>query len=619
MTTEPEVRLFDRSLIGLYRSDASGRLLRANDALAAMLDCGSAAEVLTLDLMRDVFVKSEDAPVLADAKDGDFVDGRLVQWKTRTGNVINVQLAGQIVDTAAGHVFDGTAIDLTETDALEKRTYTQRQEHKLTARILETVLHQMPALYWLTDRDLRIVQTAGAVEQIVGYPRDKYLGVRLADVLSNDPASGDSLGDHMRALAGETIVTDNVYRGKLMANVVAPYRDLAGDIIGVLGTSIDVTAYRALERRMVDAQRAESLGILAGGLAHDFNNLLVAVLGNADLALRETPVGHPGRAALENIRIAGLRAAELTDQLLAYAGQTGAGTTRVEPGLLVDELLRILAPAIPENVKFTVEIPLKLAVRGDPAQLRQVLLNLINNARDALLGRGGEVHVRAEAMHLDGSPHPDDIQIAPAGSYVMITVSDDGPGMDAETRRHVFEPFFTTKQTGHGLGLAAVLGIVRTHGGGIRVTSTPGRGARFQVLWPAAITAAISAVSPVVTAGSQTVLVIDDEDLVREVVARMVEELGYAAITAADGKSGLAMIEAQTVDAVLVDLTMPLMSGADVVAVLRERRPDLPLIVCSGYDRDGCGPVQADAFLPKPFRIDSLQRTLAKLLPLRSV
>jgi CheY-like chemotaxis protein len=369
---------------------------------------------------------------------------------------------------------------------------------------------------------------------------------------------------------------------------------------------------------MVDAQRAESLGVLAAGLAHDFNNLLVAVLGNADLALREITATSPGRSALENIRTAALRAAELTDRLLVYAGHGGAGTVRIEPALIVDELLRILAPSLPDDIKFTVDLPAKLAVRGDPGQLRQVLLNLVNNARDALLGRGGEVTVRAVRIHVDGTPHPDDVQGAAAGSYVMIEVSDDGPGMDPETLRHVFEPFFTTKQTGHGLGLAAVLGIVRAHGGGIRVTSTTGLGARFQVLWPAAITAALDAV-PAPVGGSPTVLVIDDEDLVRDVVARMVEELGYAAITAPDGKSGLAMLEHQVVDAVLVDLTMPLMSGTDVIAALRERRPNLPLIVCSGYDRDGRGPLQADAFLPKPFRIDSLQRTLAKLLPLRSV
>jgi CheY-like chemotaxis protein len=247
-----------------------------------------------------------------------------------------------------------------------------------------------------------------------------------------------------------------------------------------------------------------------------------------------------------------------------------------------------------------------------------VLLNLVSNAREALASRGGKIMIRAESVHTSGELDADDVLTAPAGSYVALSVIDNGPGMDAETRRHVFEPFFTTKQSGHGLGLAAVLGIVRAHGGGIRVHSAPESGVDITVLWPAAVTAPMRAASAPPIAG-RTVLVIDDEALVRDVVARMVEDLGYSAVTAADGQSGLDLLDRESIDAVLVDLTMPQMSGADVVAALRTKRPGLPVVLCSGYDRDGRGPVQADAYLPKPFRLDALQRTLAKLLPLRSV
>jgi CheY-like chemotaxis protein len=182
--------------------------------------------------------------------------------------------------------------------------------------------------------------------------------------------------------------------------------------------------------------------------------------------------------------------------------------------------------------------------------------------------------------------------------------------MNHETRRRIFEPFYTTKASGHGLGLAAVLGIVRAHGGGLRLTSSPGQGARFQVLWP---------MSPpdepvkVVVPAARTVLVIDDEDLVRDVVARMIEDLGYSALTACDGASGLEVLATKTVDAVLVDLTMPRMSGADVVATLRKTRPSLPVILCTGFDRDRRGHVEADAYLPKPFRIEALEKTLASI------
>ncbi len=506
---------------------------------------------------------------------------------------------------------------LAQIAALEEELRRVRGESETTSTILDQIMRQIPALYWIVDRDLNIIGTGGETAGITGYQSGSMVFRTIYDVAKADPMSTDTVANHFRAIAGEVVKVETDYRGKLLATVIGPYRR-GDEIIGAIGSSVDVTTVRTLERRMVDAQRAESLGVLAGGLAHDFNNLLVAVLGNADLGLREITEGKSPRAALENIRTAGLRAAELTEQLLAYAGRGGKGTTRVEPGLVVEELLRIIAPSIPKEVKITTDVPLKLAVRGDPAQLRQVLLNLINNARDALSGRGGEITVRASSQQIAREAHPADILSPQAGSYVVIEVEDDGPGMDEETRRHVFEPFFTTKQRGHGLGLAAVLGIVRAHGGGIRVISAPGTGAKFQILWPSVVSAAMRApTAPPISA--RTVLVIDDEDLVRDVVARMVEDLGYAAITAPDGQSGLDALDEQQIDAVLVDLTMPAMSGVDVVAALRQRRPNLPVVVCSGYDRDSRGPIQADAYLPKPFRIDALERTLAKLLPLRNV
>jgi len=474
------------------------------------------------------------------------------------------------------------------------------EELRRTEEILELVTRQMPSVYWIVDRDLRLQRTGGAVEQMFGYPRDRFVGKTLHEAHAVEPSNTDPITSHERALAGELVHYETEYCGKLGAVSVGPYRGRDREIIGVIGTCADVTTARQLERRMVDAQRAESLGVLAGGLAHDFNNLLVAILGNAELGMRELDEGKSPRAAIEKIRLAGERAAELTEQLLAYAGRRSAGKSRIEPAQLVEELLHILS--LPKEIAMEVDVSPKLAVRGDPAQLRQVMLNLINNARDAVDGHG-VIRIRASELQHTGEVDGDDVLEASAGSYVCLEVEDSGPGMDAETRRHVFEPFYTTKAGGHGLGLPAVLGIVRAHGGGIRVNASPG--ARFRVLWPAA------------DPPGRTVLVIDDEDLVRDVVARMVEDLGYAALTAADGESGLLLID--RADAVLVDLTMPRMSGSDVVSAVRARRPGIPIVLYSGYDRDGHGRVEADAYLPKPFRIEALERTLAKLLPLRSV
>jgi len=412
------------------------------------------------------------------------------------------------------------------------------------------------------------------------------------------------------SVRGERARFSSDYRNKMLENTVAPFR-VNGEIVAAIGTLIDVTATRAFERRMVDAQRAESLGVLAGGLAHDFNNLLVAILGNADLALRDISPGTPGRAALENIRNASLRAAELTDQLLAYAGRGSVSSERVVPKPLVEELLRISSPQTATNVAIEVDIAPTLAIRGDAAQVRQVVMNLIANARDALGDRGGHIRITATHVVLDGSADPDDIVTPSAGAYVSFDVTDDGPGMDVETRRRIFDPFFTTKPTGHGLGLAAVLGIVRAHGGGLRVRSSPGSGATFEVIWPATSTPASV---PAVQSPTKAILVVDDEDLVRDVVVRMIEDLGYAAIPAPDGIVALDLAAKHDVHAALVDLTMPRMSGAELVAQLRARYPAMKIVLCTGYDRDRKGPVVADAYLPKPFRMEALEAILAKLV-----
>jgi PAS domain S-box-containing protein len=601
-------RLFERSPIGMYRSTEDGRFLYVNAALATMLGY-TVDELLAVNLNRDIYVDVEQRPrLIAEYRVRGVIDGVRVHWKAKDGRPLVVQLFGHIVEDAAGASFDASVVDVTAIDSANHELVSQREELERTARTLDLVVRQVPAVYWLMDQDLRILRTGGAIETVLGYAPDRWLGRTLYEVQQVEPASGDPIEAHKRAFAGETATYQAEYRDKQLSMTVAPYwRD--GTIVGVIGTALDVTALRALECRMVDAQRAESLGVLAGGLAHDFNNLLVAILGNADLGLRDMPVGAPGRAAFENVRYAGLRAAELTDQLLAYAGR-GVVATRVAPCGLVDELLRISAPSIPENVTVKVDIP-DLAIRGDATQIRQVLLNLINNARDALGERGGLISVTARHVRHRGDDTPNDVITAVAGNYIELVISDDGPGIDRATRRRIFEPFFTTKATGHGLGLAAVLGIVRSHAGGLRLVSSPGGGARFEVMWPATSTPLEQAVA---APPGRTVLVIDDEDLVRDVVARMIEDLGYSAVTAADGPSGIDLVDRQPIDAVLVDLTMPRMSGADVVAALRSKKPTLPIVLCSGFDRDRRGPVDADAYLPKPFRMEALEQTLAKLL-----
>jgi two-component system, cell cycle sensor histidine kinase and response regulator CckA len=616
--------LIDRSPIGMLRSTEQGRILYANPALARMLGYDSVEELLAANISTDIYQDpAARARLLDEHRAKGVIDGVRMHWRTRDGRPLTVLLYGHVLDDGepgehgergepGEATFDASVVDITDVDATNQQLRQQREELERTARTLDLVVRQMPAVYWLVDTELRIQLAGGAHQEVFGYSSERWVGHTLHEAIEVDTGGrgSEAIQAHQRALTGETVTYSTEYRDKQLATTLAPYRR-DGEIVGVIGTSIDVTASRALERRMVDAQRAESLGVLAGGLAHDFNNLLVAIIGNADLGLRDTPLGAPGRNSLENVRNAGLRAAELTDQLLAYAGRGGVSSMRIDPAAVVGELLRITAPTIPANVEVHIDLPPGLTIRGDEGQVRQVLLNLIANARDALRSTGGTISISGVTCHHRGAPDPDDVVAAPPGAYVQIEIADDGPGIDPEARRRIFEPFFTTKPSGHGLGLAAVLGIVRSHRGGLRLITAPGAGARFQVMWPATTTPIEqAAVVPV----HKTVLVIDDEDLVREVVARMIEDLGYAALTAPDGPTGIEMLDREPIDAVIVDLTMPRMNGVDVIAAMRAKQPDLRIVLCTGFDRERRGPVKADAYLPKPFRIDALQQTLAKLL-----
>jgi two-component system cell cycle sensor histidine kinase/response regulator CckA len=603
--------LFDRSPIGMYRSTRDGRFLYWNAALCRITGY-SDEEMANVNIVRDLYLDPEERERLV-TKFGPLgmIDGATVKWKHKDGRILTIRLFGHIVEVDGGLSFDASVMDITAGSQ-------QREELERTAAILDVVVNQVPAIWWIVDHEMRIQRVGGPTEEILGFPPETFVGQTIRQASDGDPTARSpdrSIEAHQQALNGEIARYSSDYRNRLIENTIAPFR-VDGQIVAAIGTLTDVTATRTMERRMVDAQRAESLGVLAGGLAHDFNNLLVAILGNADLALRDVSPGAPGRAALENIRNASLRAAELTDQLLAYAGRGSVSPQRVVPKPLVDELLRISSPQLRTNVQIEVDIPDALALRGDEAQVRQVMMNLIANARDAVGEKGGNIRITAKQLVLDGSTDVDDIVTPSAGAYVSLDVTDDGPGMGRETRRRIFDPFFTTKPTGHGLGIAAVLGIIRAHGGGLRVHSAHGQGCTFQVIWPASTTApSVPAVKPM----PKSVLVVDDEDLVRDVVVRMIADLGYSPIPAADGFAALELAKSQEIDAALVDLTMPRMSGAELVAQLRTQFPAIKVVLCTGYDRDRKGPVSADAYLPKPFRMDALERILAKVLGINAL
>ena len=379
------------------------------------------------------------------------------------------------------------------------------------------------------------------------------------------------------------------------------------------------------EEQLRETQKLESIGVLAGGVAHDFNNLLTGILGNASLLLDNAAPSSFEHQALSEVVKGSERAAELTQNLLAYAGQGRFVIRPLNLSQMVQEIARLVENLIPKTAELHIETaPGLRPVDGDSGQLQQIIMNLIINAAEALEGRrGGWVQVttgmrRSQAGGTDYAGQP----VAP-GEYVCLEVRDNGTGMDAATRRRVFDPFFTTKFQGRGLGLAAVLGIVRGHRGYLQVESEPGQGTTFCVLLPPgrrapAASPAQRAAAPV--AACKAVLVVDDEPSVRAIAERALSAKGYRVIQAENGQIALDLVQSARgeIGLVLLDLTMPVMGGEETYVQLRRANPELAVILSSGYS----GPALAErfagrgfaGFLQKPFSAAQLLEKVALCL-----
>jgi PAS domain S-box-containing protein len=348
----------------------------------------------------------------------------------------------------------------------------------------------------------------------------------------------------------------------------------------------------ALERQLFQAQKMESLGVLAGGIAHDFNNLLMGVLGHAGLALEQLNPLHPARRNLESIQKAGQRAADLTRQMLAYSGRGQFVVHHLDLTSQVQEMLHLLEVSLPKTVVLNLDLRRGLpAVSADASQIQQVIMNLVINAAEAIGEKSGAITLATGAKHLDGTDMGKMLvgQDAAPGLYVYLEVTDTGCGMDADTLGRIFEPFFTTKFTGRGLGLSAIMGIVRGHQGALRVYSEVGQGTTFKVLFPAQGATAESLASPGLEApwaGSGVILVVDDDETVRAVARQALELKGFQVLDAHDGRVALDLVRQHcgAIDLVLLDMTMPHMGGEAAFREMRLIRPDLSVILSSGYN-----------------------------------
>ncbi len=508
------------------------------------------------------------------------------------------------------------------------------QSEKRYRNLIESMVQPMALHEIICDDsgkpvDYRFLEVNAAYEALLGRPAKEIIGKRVHELLPDTESLWiENYGKV--ALTGEPAHFENYSAAQDRHFDVVAYSPAAKQFAIV---ATDITArvkmqqeQQRLEEQILHAQKLESLGVLAGGIAHDFNNILMAVLGHCELALRRLAAESPAKDNLKQIKNAANKAADLANQMLAYSGK---GKFVVEPldlSKIIDEMQQMLSVSISKKAALRYEFaPVLPSVEADATQMRQIILNLVINASDAIGDKSGVIVITTGVMDCDQSYLQDSwlAEKLPAGKYVYLEVADTGSGMDKKTINRIFEPFFSTKFTGRGLGMAAVLGIVRGHQGAIKVYSEIGKGTTFKVLLPAASKPAVLVDDDQQAErlqGTGTVMLVDDDETVRSIGREMLEEFGFNVIIAKDGREALEKFKAAPADIqlVLMDLTMPHMDGEQAYRELRRVDPKVRVIMSSGYNEQDvsqkfvgkgvCG------FLKKPYQLSTLQQALQKCL-----
>lgn len=526
-----------------------------------------------------------------------------------------------------------------EQEAQERRQIEEAL--RVSEQQLRNIIDCMFAYVGLIDAAGKIIEANKTAIAVSGLSEQEIRGTSLVEVPSirySNRISSQFQKAIRQAAHGEVVRFDTeilVADSLLTLDVgFSPLFDANGQVQQIVASGVDITARIKAEEAMRDTQKLESLGVLAGGVAHDFNNLLVAILGQTSLALAHLPASEnsPIRTAIEKAVVASRRAADLTRQLLAYSGR---GTFEVKPldlSRLVQENLHLLEVALPKNVELQFDlVPTLPPIEADTGQMQQVVMNLIINAAEAIGEKSGTVNIHTYS-HTGSVEAGDDwqhISDPPAASqYVILETQDDGMGMSRETIAKIFDPFFTTKFTGRGLGLSAVLGIVRGHKGGVWVKSEPGKGTTFRLFFPVSEGLLVEELTmpepeisqPAGLGKARLVLVIDDEAQIREGIHDILELEGLETIGAPNGEAGIELYRARVneIGLVLLDLSMPGLSGEATLEGLRAINPEVKVVLSSGYNQSET--VQRFAgrglagFLQKPYDVQKLLQTVRKYL-----
>ena len=614
-------RLFESAKDGILILDAAtAEVVDVNPFLCALLGlpCEEilGRKIWELGPFRDVPASKVN---FRELQQRQYIRYENLPLETADGREIAVEFVSNVYDVLSDKVIQCNIRDITE----------RRKSDEEKARLIQAV-EQTEESIMMTDLEGTIVYVNPAFERISGWTREEALGQKPSILKSGQQ------DDAIYRRLWETLARGEVWTGRLVNRkkdgtlfeeeaTMSPVRDPSGEILNYVAAKRDVTAARQLEQQLFQAQKMEAVGRLAAGIAHDFNNLLGVISGYGEIVMSGLGAADPLRDDVGQILKAAERAATSTRQLLAFGRKQILQTQVVDLNAVVFESEKLLPRLLGENVEVSIRLEPDLGrVRADPGQLNQVLLNLLLNARDAMPD-GGRITIATGNAELDSTYAVTHSQVRP-GSYVLLSVTDTGQGMDAATQARIFEPFYTTKPSGKGtgLGLATVHGIVQQSGGQVYVYSEVGVGTTFKIYLPRVDERADAAAkedgAEPAPRGTETVLLVEDEAALRELLRKTLESSGYAVLVARDGREALelAASHAGSIEVMVSDVIMPGASGPKIAEILATTRPEMRVLYVSGYSDESIflnGVLKpGTAFLSKPFSLGSVLRRLRRLL-----
>ncbi len=587
---------FDQTEEGIAIFDTEGNILHLNNAFAEMH--GYTNEELT-GLNHSFLHLPEHMTSVLEAnkqvlKTGSF-SGEILHLH-RNGSVFTAYMRNTLVTDANGfpEALVGTFSDIPF--AVQQIEEDDRAHH-----MLSSVLNAIPDVIGIQDPDHTMIRYNAAGYAMLGITPDDIDGKKCYEFIGRTvPCAKCATSTVYKTLKPARIEKYMSDWGVWLEVRAYPILDKSGKLVKVIEHLRDITMAkeadsrsRKLEEQIKITQKLESLGVMAGGIAHDFNNILMTVLGSADLAIREVKDNENLNVLLQDIIGASRRATELAGQMLDYSGRRESHRLPVNMNQIIRETTHMLEVTVSRKTKLEYHLSNDLpSIHADPTQVRQIAMNLLTNASEALEEHTGVVTISTSTSYctkefLSDTYLDDNL---PEGDYALLTVTDSGSGMSMETIERIFDPFFTTKFTGRGLGLAAVLGIVRSHLGAVRIKSEPGHGSTISIYFPVCDEAETIEESQTVSDsdGTGCILVVDDEDAVREVTGKMLEKAGYSTVYACNGREALEFFKEKPhgLNCVILDLTMPVMDGIEAYDRITELAPDLPIIISSGFSRD---------------------------------